>query len=266
MRPTVTVRPTVGPSQLPSPTPETPTTMQQLMQTVTLQAIKDTYVNASSPASNYGAYHRLRVDGWPRVWSVIAFDISSAINNIAQSKRQSDSTSKNEPRRTQVIRVVDAKLRLYTLDAGSGGIVFALPNANQWADTSLTWNNLGQINRSGEFQVGSMSWVNAFEWHEIDVTAAFADKGVQNFLIKSDSRNGVAFASRERNSGSFSPELVLTFTSEPSSVSCFMRNKSTCDQISDADIFHSSFYLFSPLLPRRLGRHIIQQMGEVVIF
>lgn len=113
------------------------------------------------------------------------------------------------------VRVLQAKLRLYALDEGGGGIFYALPNAKQWPETSLTWNNMGQqVDRSGEFRVGSLNWVDSSTWIEIDVTDAFTgnlgSNSVQSFLIKSVSTNGVAFASRERGPG---PELVLTFIS-----------------------------------------------------
>jgi hypothetical protein len=94
-------------------------------------------------------------------------------------------------------------------------VVFSLPKAQHWTETSLTWNNKDQVDRSGKFQVGSLGWAEPFFWNEIDVTAAFANgigiDSLLSFVIVSDSTNGVTFASRERDYGSFSPELVLTF-------------------------------------------------------
>eukprot|EP00579_Thalassiosira_antarctica_P013402 CAMPEP_0201945280 /NCGR_PEP_ID=MMETSP0903-20130614/53821_1 /ASSEMBLY_ACC=CAM_ASM_000552 /TAXON_ID=420261 /ORGANISM="Thalassiosira antarctica, Strain CCMP982" /LENGTH=1137 /DNA_ID=CAMNT_0048488343 /DNA_START=75 /DNA_END=3488 /DNA_ORIENTATION=- len=198
------------------PSSNAPTPAQALTQTVTLQATKDTYTNSTSPETNYGTSRRIRVDGSPRVWSFIAFDTTSVIKNTARTQRQGQPAHQNEPRKLHGVQVLQAKLRLYALDEGGGGIFFALPNARQWEETDLTWNDRSEVGRSGEFRVGSISWVDAFNWYEIDVTDAFTNNessdAVGTFLIKSDSTNGVAFASRERNSGSYSPELVLTFT------------------------------------------------------
>jgi len=78
---------------------------------------------------------------------------------------------------------------------------------------------MNKVDRSGQIMVGSISWVDPNKWYEIDVTDAFTDDymgsnnvAVGTFLIKSDSKNGVAFASRERSSGFYSPKLVLTYT------------------------------------------------------
>jgi len=223
-----TERPTPLPTEMPittnvptsaptlPPSSNAPTPAQALTQTVTLQATKDTYTNSTSPETNYGTSRRIRVDGSPRVWSFIAFDTTSVIKNTARTQRQGQPAHQNEPRKLHGVQVLQAKLRLYALDEGGGGIFFALPNARQWEETDLTWNDRSEVGRSGEFRVGSISWVDAFNWYEIDVTDAFTNNessdAVGTFLIKSDSTNGVAFASRERNSGSYSPELVLTFT------------------------------------------------------
>jgi hypothetical protein len=168
-----------------------------------VQAAQDAFIDATSPDEEYGTSEELRVDHSPRLWSFISFDGPSVISNITRFQRQT------------TIQVLQAKLRLYSLDQGGGAMVFLLPSVQQWTETSLTWNNKDQIDRSGEFQVGSLGWAEPFSWNEIDVTAAFANgigtDSFLNFIIVSDSTNGVTFASRERDSGSFCPELVLTF-------------------------------------------------------
>ncbi len=115
----------------------------------------------------------------------------------------------------QEVQVSSAKLRLFSIDEGGGGIFYALPHAQQWSAQSLTWYNKGRkLDRSGEFQVASIDWCKEYEWNEIDVTKAFTDNAssavVRTFLIKSKSTDGVEFASRESE---FAPELLLTFTS-----------------------------------------------------
>jgi hypothetical protein len=204
---------------------------------VTAQAAQDAFINATSPDENYGSTQLLGVDFSPILWSIISFDGPSIVSNITRNQRQ------------QIIQVLQAKLRLYSLDQGGDAMVFSLPRAQQWAETSLTWNNKDEIDRSGEFQVGSLGWAEPFSWNEIDVTAAFASGIGTDFLLSfaivSDSTNGVTFASRERDSGSFSPELGLTFVdgkdilSNPPSV----RASFVCEQFTRLDF--NSYLLFS---------------------
>ena len=199
----ITFEPTASPQVPPS---------QSLIQTiVTLRATKDAYVNQTAVLTNYGVSKRLRVDGSPKLWSLIGFDTTAVIKNTAQIQRQGQIPS---------IQVLQAKLRLYTRDEGGECKFFALPYAN-WTETSLTWYNMQQHQRTGEFRVGSLGWFTASRWHEIDVTDAFQDNlgstSVETFLIKSSSTNGVTFASRQ--SVDFSPELVLTVSSDSDDIS-----------------------------------------------
>lgn len=209
------VRPTPIPTEFPIATSQTaassaPAQTPISTRTVTLHATQDTYVDQSSPFRSFQSSDRLRVDMSPRVWSFIEFD-TSAIANI---ERQ---VPRNEPRQVLVNRVVNAKLRLYTLDEGGGGIFFSLPNAKQWSGNRLTWNKMDLVDTTAQTRVDSSNWFDAFRWYEMDVTDAFQGSGVtaaKSFLIKSYSTNGVEFASREYDSGEFSPELVLTLASD----------------------------------------------------
>ncbi|KAL7550901.1 hypothetical protein ACHAWF_014105 [Thalassiosira exigua] len=184
--------------------------------TVTLQATQDTFVTEQYSYENYGNSRRLRVDGLPRVWSFLSFDTPSLLKNTAQIQRQ----YLHEPRKMQSVQIVKAKLRLFTIDEGVGCLAFAIPNAKQWSEMGLTWKSMDLIDTSEQFWVGSKGWMGAFRWHEIelDVPAnAFQKWGpesLQNLLIKSAATNGVSFASRERDSGAYSPELVITFSSD----------------------------------------------------
>eukprot|EP00581_Thalassiosira_minuscula_P012178 CAMPEP_0183715350 /NCGR_PEP_ID=MMETSP0737-20130205/9608_1 /TAXON_ID=385413 /ORGANISM="Thalassiosira miniscula, Strain CCMP1093" /LENGTH=1182 /DNA_ID=CAMNT_0025944441 /DNA_START=211 /DNA_END=3759 /DNA_ORIENTATION=+ len=225
-----TVRPTPLPTDSPiritetptatpilSPLSNAPTRTTTLTQTLTLKAVADTYVDERSANFNYGRERILRVDGSPRAWSFVAFDMTSIMKNI-QAERHGRAIHQHEPRKLQSVEVVQAKLRLYSLDEGGGGIFFALPNAEQWSEIGLTWNRMDEVDRTGEFWLGSVGWVKAFEWFEMDVADVFTENQSVNalttFLIKSASTNGVTFASRERNSGFFSPELILTVASD----------------------------------------------------
>ena len=234
---TTTNDPTMEPTSF-RPTSDAPIQNKPVAQ-VSLQAAKDTCVYEEYPDENYGTSEKLRVDGMPKSWSIISFDASSVISNIARLQTPGYPEIQNEPRNLQTFQVLQAKLRLYSLDQGGDVVVFSLPSAQQWTETSLTWNNVDQIDRSGEFQVGSLGWATPFFWNEIVVTAAFANgigiDSLLSFVIVSDSINGVTFASRERDSGSFSPELVLTFAED--------RNIGTNPSPSNPSLVRTSFCL-----------------------
>lgn len=203
--------------------------ISDFMETVTVPVTKDTYVAESDAFTNFGTAERLRVDDSPTCLSIVTFDASAAIDDYTQIQRMSRSASRNEPRTMQVLTVKHAKLRLYSLDEGGDAIITVLPNAKRWTETSLTWNSMVKLNRSDALQVGTLDWAQSFDWNEVDVTNAFAMNNNPNvvisFMIQTTSYNGITFASRERDDGMFSPELVITLDSA---------------DVSEANIFHSS--------------------------
>ncbi len=247
----------------------------ELMQTVTVQVAKDTYVVESDTSTNFGASALLRVDVSPKSWTVVTFDVSSAVNEYTQLQRSRHSASQNEPRSMQVLAAKRAKLRLYSLDEGGEVIISALPNAKRWTETSLTWESVDNLNRSDEFQVASLDWTPPLEWNEVDVTDAFAMNeelnAVMTFMIKTTSYNGISFASRERDSGMFSPELVLTLDYVDATEANLFHSSAIATSVSArfqyfffAGLFsHStstSLLLISPLfLLRHCGRLIHQR-------
>ena len=212
-----TLRPTPTPEQESSPpkdpaddlssfSPDSPNQTISGGKEVRLQATADGTINHKFPDNNYGYSDELRVDSMPESWTIISFDIASDINAISQIQRE-------------IKPVFRAALRLYTLDQGESAQIYVRPIAQQWSEADLTWNNKDQlIDRSGELHVGSMEWVTGFAWNEVDVTAAFAYFGsmdsILTFIIRAESNDGITFASRKKDSGSFSPELVLTFATE----------------------------------------------------
>ncbi len=76
--------------------------------------------------------------------------------------------------------------------------LFSLPNLKGWTETSLTWNNEDQIDRSEEYHVGSLNWAESFFWNEVEMTVAFANDidlaFLTRFITISDFTNGVIFA------------------------------------------------------------------------
>lgn len=204
LQPTLRPTPTTEPESTPPFPPDSPTQTTSGGKVVRLQATADGTINDKFPGSNFGYSDELRVDSMPESWTIISFDLTSDINDISQIQRM------------QINPVIRAALRLYALDQGESAQIFVRPNAQQWSETELTWNNKDQIiDRSGELHVATVEWVKGFSWTEVDVTAAFANIGSLDspltFIIRAESNDGVTFASRKKDFGSLSPELMLTF-------------------------------------------------------
>lgn len=222
------ISPTLGPSTRPSRKPTrvpsfSPSTLNfseapahtQFSHTIKIKAGQDTYIDGSAMWQNFGTAARIRVDGSPERHAFIGFDTASLVGT--EVERHATQNRYNEPRRLKDLRVLEAKLRLYSIDDGGGGTVYVYPNAEQWEENELTWigTNLGNgPDSNSKLQLGSFGEVVAYEWQEIDVTEAF--RGIisdfTTFVIKSESFDGVIYASRERASGNYAPEIVFTLS------------------------------------------------------
>ncbi len=218
------VSPTLGPSRKPTRVPSvSPSTLNpseapahtQFSHTIKIKAGQDTYIDQTAMWQNFGTAARIRVDGSPERHAFIGFDTTSLAGT--EVERHASQISHNEPRNLNDLRVLEAKLRLYSIDDGGGGTVYVYPNAEQWEETELTWigTNLGNGPDSNDvLQLGSFGDVAAYAWQEIDVTEAFRGtiSDFTTFVIKSESSDGVIYASRERASGTYAPEIVFTLS------------------------------------------------------
>jgi len=209
-------RPSRSPTPPPSPSPTTRAPVYShpsLSYTIKMRAAQDTYIDASSMWENFGTSSRLRVDGSPERRTFIGFDTSRLTNRVA---RHGSPLGNDEPRKLTEMQVLEATLRLFSVDDGAyggGGSVYFLPNTKQWDETLVTATSLGNgVNAAGGFQVASFGDVAAYRWQEIDVTEAFTGgaRDFTTFAMTSESSDGVSFASRERAAGMLAPELVLT--------------------------------------------------------
>lgn len=203
LQPTLRPTPTPEPESRPPFPPDSPTQTTSGGKVVRFQATADGTINHKFPGSNYGYSDELRVDSMPESWAIISFDLTSDTNDISHIQRG-------------IKPVFRAALRLYALDQGESAQIFVRPNAQQWSETDLTWSNKDRlIDRSGELHVATVEWITGYTWNEVDVTAAFANIGsldsLLTFVIRAESNDGITFASRKKDSGSLSPELVLTF-------------------------------------------------------
>lgn len=220
VEPSPTFNPSSRPTRCPTPRPSSSLTtpapsraQPSLSHTIKVRAAQDTYIDSSSMSQNFGTSSRLRVDGSPETRAFVGFDTSSITK--AQAARHESPPGHDEPRYLTAVQVLEAKLRLYSVDGGGECAVYFVPNTNQWDETLVTGSSLGNgVNSNVGIRLGSFDDIVACEWQEIDVTEAFTSgtSDFTTFAIKSESSDGVAFASREREAGTFAPELVFTLS------------------------------------------------------
>lgn len=253
---------------MPTPLPtQLPTNSQLEEFTTRVKASRDTYIKQNALNWNYGFGDYLRVDQDPRTITVIAFDISSINDLLQASTRQYDPSNETHSHQFRSMQtalagqVTDAKLRLYSIETSrAGGSVYALTNARQWREEELTWDSAREeVHASGETFISSIEGdINEGAWYEIDVIGAFECCVEQvgpmflNLLIRSDSADGVSYASKEYESGAYAPELILTFSTGLVSqllvvktVYCCKHFLSHCSYISAAvaEFRYSQFYV-----------------------
>ena len=163
---------------------------------ITLTASYDTFVDSSQAEVNYGSFSRLRVDGSPRSWVYVAFDMAPV----------------------QAAQITKAALRLYSVGDGGGGLLYSLPNAVAWDESEPTWLNVdGLISRVDEEYIQTIGAIDQEnEWYEFDVTDSIiagstSGSEIRTFLVKGRNSNGLSYASRERDDGELAPQLVITY-------------------------------------------------------
>lgn len=151
----------------------------------TFTASADTYVDASTPTTNYGASAALAVDGSPVQRSFVRFTVANL----------------TEP-------VTSATLRLHVGNlsgAGSsnGGTVAAVADAT-WSETAVTWNAQPAVGGV----LGALGSVARNTWYDVPVTGAVTGNGTFAFAVTSANANNALFDARE--SGASGPQLVVT--------------------------------------------------------
>ena len=198
--PTETPTPTPTPSPTPTPTPTatlTPTpTPTSTPAVISLTSIEDSYVNASSPLSNYGSDATMHVDAAER--SLLLFDLSSV------------------PSGANVI-TADLVLCVIAITAGAEGRIHELTRVTStWTETGVTWNDQPGGAAGGPIPLtvpGSTGCVS------VDVAQSVQSwmGGAANYGLRiTDKDEGTAllvqYATREHILPGFQPTLNVTFT------------------------------------------------------
>jgi chitodextrinase len=141
----------------------------------------DTYVNAGSPASNYGSSTSLRADGSPDVHSYLRFDVQGLGGKT----------------------IAQASLLIYLTSKANKGIDVETVADNSWGELTVNYNNApalgGIVASSGSAKGGT--------WVQLDVTSYVTGEGTYSFGITTSSSTALSMASRE--TGANAPQLIL---------------------------------------------------------
>ncbi|MCA1708070.1 MAG: DNRLRE domain-containing protein [Actinobacteria bacterium] len=151
-------------------------------------AVADTYVNSTTPDTNYGTSGQLDVDNSPVRRTFIKFTVSGIPISEA---------------------VTAAKLRLHVDNISNGGSpnggIVQTMSSSSWSETAVTWNNQPSIDGT---PLGSLGSVLPNSWYEVDVTSRVTGNGTFSFGLTSSSSDGAYYDSRE--TGATAPQLVVT--------------------------------------------------------
>ena len=171
--------------------------------TTTLAPVADSYVESTTPATNYGTNTRLIVDASPAREIFLRFDLSSLTGPVQDARL-----------RVHVADVTDAQ-------SPSGGTV-ALVNNNTWTETGITYNNRPT---SWGNTVATVGAVARNTWVEIPVTSAVTTGGTLTLGFRSTNDDGASFDSRQTTATA--PQLTVTSGTSTSSSSSSSSSSTT---------------------------------------
>lgn len=183
--PTATPIPTA--TQAPVATNNT-TSSTSTTNTATKYPNADTYVNVQEPAKNYGQSKLLYIDTSPHRLAFFKFDLSQFGGKI----------------------ITSAKLRL-RIENGSNGDQFVreVPSL-EWSESSLTYNNKanGITPNIADFPA-----TNSGSYVELDLTSFIQTHSgkIVAMLVGSQSENELAIYSREADTISYRPQLIVSY-------------------------------------------------------
>jgi hypothetical protein len=150
------------------------------IQTFTFTPAADSYVNASSPTTNYGSSTQLRADGSPIVRSYLRFNVQGLNGTVRR-----------------------AMLRVFANSAASSGCVANIVSNNTWTETGVNYNNAPSLGSA----LGSSGSFGAGVWISMDVTVYINGNGTYSIALTTPGSTAISLASRQ--AGANAPQLII---------------------------------------------------------
>ena len=151
--------------------------------TFTFAPTIDSYVDASSPTSNYGTLSNLRVDASTIVRSYLRFPVQGLSGNVTR-----------------------ATLLIYANSASNAGFTAHSVDNTPWSELTINYDNAPPIGSS----FGSSGAFTAGTLVRIDVTAYIIGNAVYNFGLTTSSNTAISLASSEASANA--PQLIIETT------------------------------------------------------
>lgn len=148
--------------------------------TITLAPVADTFVNSKNPGRNFGSNIMLEVESSPLVNSYLRFNVQGVNTGVAK-----------------------AVLKIYADSALSSGFVVNAVSANNWGETTMSYNDAPAIGSP----IASSGPVASNTWITVDVTSYITGNGTFSIALTGSSSSILVLASRESTQP---PALVIT--------------------------------------------------------
>jgi hypothetical protein len=179
--PTSTATPTntATPTSADTPTSTNTPTSTPVSATVTLPAVADAFVHATSPTTNFGPSISLQTDASPDIRSYLRFTVPPLSGPVTR-----------------------ATLRVYANTANAAGYLVSAVADSSWGENTITYSNMPPVGSV----VGSSGGVSAGTWTTVDVTALITGTGPVSLVMTSTSITATNFSSRQ---GANPPQLVI---------------------------------------------------------
>jgi parallel beta-helix repeat protein len=149
---------------------------------VTLNPVADTYVDSSSPSTNFGTRIYMRTDSSPTLRAYLRFNVQGAGPT--------------------------AVLRFFAETGNSIGVDVHTVSNNTWGETSTNFTNAPAVGPV----IASTGPITAGTWQQVNVSSAVTGDGLVSFALTSTSSTATRFTSRE---GGNKPQLVTPAPGSP---------------------------------------------------
>ena len=180
-------------------------------ETVTLYSVEDSYVNASSPDTNYGNSQYLYVRGNSTDLShaliYVKFDLSSIPENayIVSASMQ--------------LRFSGFSKLYYGILGGGDSVGAYYCSDNSWTELGVTWNNSPEFNSAdtGRWYVTGPFAVYGYKSWDVtsDVTTSLPLREMTEVLKFTKKNDGYGYARYDSREASSQPKLEIEYTTEP---------------------------------------------------
>jgi hypothetical protein len=149
----------------------------------TFVPVADTYVNESSPGTNYGSNSSLRVDGSPIVNSYLRFDVQGLSGSVTS-----------------------ATLRIFAVSNQSVGFQVHDVTNDTWGESVITYSGTNAAPPISAGVIASTGPVTAGQTYDLNVTSLVTGNGLVSFGLKTTHTTALGLGSRESSN---SPQLIV---------------------------------------------------------